>query len=157
LANLHESLRWCNKWSGGWSGEPARWCRSTEYGQRPVGSVCLTRYSTDSWGASTRHRDTDAPQPGKCHTPQIERKHLTLRIRITRLVRKTLGFSRSIQRHDIGLGLCIHRYEFGMQVSPYGVQICNAIGWLIVATPYKKMTTALGLRSEQGARSRQPI
>jgi hypothetical protein len=57
-----------------------------------------------------------AHQPGKRNTQQIERKHLTLRTRIKRLVRKTICFSRSIQMHGIVLGLCIHRYEFGLRV-----------------------------------------
>jgi insertion element IS1 protein InsB len=47
---------------------------------------------------------------------KIERKHLTLRTRITRLTRKTICFSRSIQRHDIVIGLFVNRYEFGLSV-----------------------------------------
>jgi insertion element IS1 protein InsB len=54
--------------------------------------------------------------PGKRNTQQIERKYLTLRTRIKRLVRKTICFSRSVQMHDIVLGLFINRYEFGLQV-----------------------------------------
>jgi len=73
----------------------------------------ITRYYTDYWGAYTRHLDADAHQPGKRNTQQIERKHLTLRTRIKRLVRKTICFSKSIQMHDIVLGLFINRYEFG--------------------------------------------
>ena len=69
----------------------------------------ITRYYTNYWGAYTRHLEADAHQPGKRNTQQIERKHLTLRTRIKRLVRKTICFSRSIQRHDIVLGLFIHR------------------------------------------------
>jgi insertion element IS1 protein InsB len=76
----------------------------------------ITRYDTDYWGAYTRHLDADEHQPGKHNTQQIERKHLTLRIRIKRLVRKTICFSRSIQLHDIVLGLFINRYEFGLRV-----------------------------------------
>jgi insertion element IS1 protein InsB len=76
----------------------------------------ITRYYTDYWGAYTRHLDADEHQPGKRNTQQIERKHLTLRTRIKRLVRKTICFSRSIQMHDIVLGLFINRYEFGLQV-----------------------------------------
>jgi insertion element IS1 protein InsB len=49
----------------------------------------LTKYYTDYWGAYTRHLEADAHQPGKRYTQQIERKHLTLRTRIKRLVRKT--------------------------------------------------------------------
>jgi insertion element IS1 protein InsB len=76
----------------------------------------ITRYYTDYWGAYTRHLDADAHQPGKRNTQQIERKHLTLRTRIKRLVRKTLCFSKSSQMHDIVLGLFINRYEFGLLV-----------------------------------------
>jgi insertion element IS1 protein InsB len=76
----------------------------------------IKRYYTDSWGAYTRHLDADAHQPGKRNTQQIERKHLTLRTRIKRLVRKTIGFSKSIQMHDIVIGLFVNRYEFGLRV-----------------------------------------
>jgi insertion element IS1 protein InsB len=67
----------------------------------------ITRYDTDYWGAYTRHLDPDEHQSGKRNTQQIERKHLTLRTRIKRLTRKTICFSRSIQMHDIVIGLFI--------------------------------------------------
>jgi len=76
----------------------------------------ITQYYTDYWGAYTRHLDADEHQPGKRNTQQIERKHLTLRTRIKRLVRKTICFSRSTQMHDIVIGLFVNRYEFGLQV-----------------------------------------
>ena len=76
----------------------------------------ITRYYTDYWGAYTRHLDADAHQPGKRNTQTIERKHLTLRTRIKRLVRKTICFSRSTQMHDIVIGLFVNRYEFGLPV-----------------------------------------
>jgi insertion element IS1 protein InsB len=76
----------------------------------------ITRYYTDSWGAYTRHLDADAHQAGKRNTQQIERKHLTLRTRITRLVRKTICFSHSTKMHDIVIGLFVNRYEFGLPV-----------------------------------------
>jgi insertion element IS1 protein InsB len=74
----------------------------------------ITRYYTDYWGAYTRHLDADEHQPGKRNTQQIERKHLTLRTRIKRLARKTICFSKSIQMHDIVIGLFVNRYEFGL-------------------------------------------
>src|SRR6516164_11351289 len=74
----------------------------------------LTRYYTDSWGAYTRHLDPDEHCPGKRHTQQIERKHLTLRTRIKRLTRKTICFSKTTQMHDIVIGLFVNRYEFGL-------------------------------------------
>jgi insertion element IS1 protein InsB len=76
----------------------------------------IKKYYTDSWGAYTPHLEADEHQPGKRNTQQIERKHLTLRTRIKRLVRKTSCFSRSIPMHDIVLGLFINRYEFGLRV-----------------------------------------
>ena len=76
----------------------------------------IKRYYTDYWGAYTRHLDADEHQPGKRNTQQIERKHLTLRTRIKRLVRKTICFSRSTQMHDIVIGLFVNRYAFGLPV-----------------------------------------
>jgi IS1 family transposase/transposase-like protein len=76
----------------------------------------LTRYYTDYWGAYTRHLDPDVHSPGKRNTQKIERKHLTLRTRIKRLVRKTICFSKSIQMHDIVIGLFVNRYAFGRAV-----------------------------------------
>jgi len=64
----------------------------------------LTRFYTNHWGAYTRHLDPDMHSPGKRNTQKIERKHLTLRTRIKRLVRKTICFSKTIQMHDIVLG-----------------------------------------------------
>jgi insertion element IS1 protein InsB len=74
----------------------------------------ITKYYTDYWGAYTRHIEADQHQPGKRNTQQIERKHLTLRTRIKRLVRKTICFSKSVQMHDIVIGLFVNRYEFGL-------------------------------------------
>lgn len=76
----------------------------------------IPQYSTDYWGAYTRHLDADTHEPGKRHTQKIERKHLTLRTRIKRLARKTICFSKSIQMHDIVIGLFVNRYEFGLRV-----------------------------------------
>ena len=55
---------------------------------------------------------------GKTKTAKlwIERKHLTIRIRIERLVRKTMCFSKSIELHDIVIGLFVNRYVFGLSV-----------------------------------------
>ncbi len=74
----------------------------------------ITRYYTDYWGAYMRHLDADEHEPGKRNTQKIERKHLTLRTRIKRLTRKTICFSKSIQMHDLVIGLFVNRYEFGL-------------------------------------------
>jgi insertion element IS1 protein InsB len=74
----------------------------------------ITRYYTDYWGAYIRHLEAEEHEPGKRNTQKIERKHLTLRTRIKRLARKTICFSKSIQMHDIVIGLFVNRYEFGL-------------------------------------------
>ena len=76
----------------------------------------IRRFYTDGWGAYRRHLDPLQPVVGKRRTKQLERKHLTLRTRIKRLVRKTICFSKSIQMHDLLIGLFINRFEFGMGV-----------------------------------------
>ena len=76
----------------------------------------MTRFYTDYWGAYTRHLDADAHQAGKRNTQKIERKHLPGRARIKRLARKTICFSKSIQMHDMVIGLFVNRYEFGLPV-----------------------------------------
>jgi insertion element IS1 protein InsB len=76
----------------------------------------ITRYYTDYWGAYTRHLDAADHSPGKRNTQKIERKHLTLRTRIKRLVRKTIRFSKTTQMHDIVIGLFVNRYAFELAV-----------------------------------------
>jgi insertion element IS1 protein InsB len=76
----------------------------------------ITRYSTDYWGAYTRHLDAAIHSPGKRKTRKIERKHVTLRTRMQRLMRKTICFSKSIQMHDIVIGLFVNRYAFARAV-----------------------------------------
>jgi len=76
----------------------------------------ITRFYTDGWGAYRRHIDADKHTVGKQHTQKIERKHTTLRARIKRLVRKTICFSKSIQMHDIVIGLFINRFAYGRVV-----------------------------------------
>ena len=79
----------------------------------PLGIRC---FYTDGWGAYHRHLAPDQHVVGKRRTQQLERKHLTLRTRIKRLVRKTICFSKSIQMHDLLIGLFINRFEFGLAV-----------------------------------------
>ena len=76
----------------------------------------LTHYYTDKWGAYTRHLDPEQHTISKRGTQKIERKHLTLRTRIKRLVRKTICFSKSTQMHDLVIGLFVNRYAFGRAV-----------------------------------------
>ena len=76
----------------------------------------ITRFYTDGWGAYERHLSPQQQVVGKENTQKIERKHLTLRTRIKRLVRKTICFSKLDKMHDIVIGPFINRYEFGVLV-----------------------------------------
>jgi insertion element IS1 protein InsB len=76
----------------------------------------IRRFYTDGWGTYRRHLAPHGHVVGKRRTQQLKRKHLTLRTRINRLVRKTICFSRSVQMHEIGTGLFISRFEFGVQI-----------------------------------------
>jgi insertion element IS1 protein InsB len=76
----------------------------------------IRRFFTDGWGAYRRHLDPAEHEVGKRFTQKLERKHLTLRTRIKRLVRKTICFSKTIEMHDTVIGLFINRYEFGRAV-----------------------------------------
>jgi insertion element IS1 protein InsB len=63
-----------------------------------LGPFGLTHYYTDKWGAYTRYLDPEQHTTSKRYTQKIERKHLTLRTRIKRLVRKTVVFQKWIWR-----------------------------------------------------------
>jgi insertion element IS1 protein InsB len=50
---------------------------------------------------------------GKDQTQKIESKHINLRTRIKRVVRRTMCFSNTERMHDLVISLFINRYEFG--------------------------------------------
>ena len=76
----------------------------------------ITKFYTDGWGAYERHLDAEQHQVGKENTQKIESKHINLRTRIKRLVRRTLCFSKTERMHDLVIGLFINRYEFGQSL-----------------------------------------
>jgi insertion element IS1 protein InsB len=76
----------------------------------------IKRFYSDHWGAYARQLAPECHYPGKRQTQRIERKHLTLRTRIKRLARKTICFSKSVQMHDLVIGMFVNRYEFGLGV-----------------------------------------
>jgi insertion element IS1 protein InsB len=76
----------------------------------------ITRYDTEGWGAYERHLDAEKHTVGKANTQKIESKHINLRTRIKRLVRRTICFSKTKQMHDLVIGLFINRHEFGRAV-----------------------------------------
>ncbi len=76
----------------------------------------ITKFYTDGWGAYERHIDVENHRVGKDKTQKIESKHINLRTRIKRLVRRTICFSKTEQMHDLVIGLFINRYEFGFSL-----------------------------------------
>ena len=88
------------------------------WSSRPCWSllVGITRYFTDGWGAYERHVEAEQHTVGKENTQKIESKHINLRTRIKRLVRRTICFSKMERMHDLVIGLFINRYEFGVSV-----------------------------------------
>jgi insertion element IS1 protein InsB len=73
----------------------------------------IRRFYTDGWGTYMRHLDPAKHTVGKQHMQTIESKHINLRTRIKRLVRRTLCFSKTEWMHDLVIGLFVNRYEFG--------------------------------------------
>jgi insertion element IS1 protein InsB len=73
----------------------------------------ITRYYTDRAGVYRRHLPPARHTVGKLVMQKIERKHLTLRVRLKRLARKTLCFSHSPVMHDLLIGLYMNYVEFG--------------------------------------------
>jgi len=76
----------------------------------------ITRYCTDGWGAYERHRDAAQHHVGKAYPQKIASKHMNLRTRSKRLVRRTICFSKTERMHDLVIGLFINRYAFGVAV-----------------------------------------
>jgi insertion element IS1 protein InsB len=76
----------------------------------------IHHFYTDGADVYNRHLDLQQHSIGKTQTQKIERKHLTFRTRLKRLVRKTICFSKSMLLHDIVIGLFVNRYEFGILI-----------------------------------------
>jgi insertion element IS1 protein InsB len=76
----------------------------------------ITKYYTDCWGAYERHIEAEKHHVGKENMQKIESKHINLRTRIKRLVRRTICFSKTERMHDLVIGLFINRYEFGRAI-----------------------------------------
>ena len=79
----------------------------------PLEPCGMTRYYTHGWGAYERHMDAEQHRVGKDNTQKIESKHINLRTRIQRLVRRTICFFKTEYMHELVIGLFINRYEFG--------------------------------------------
>jgi insertion element IS1 protein InsB len=91
----------------------------------PCGS---TPYHTDYCGVYPCQRAADAHNLGKRHTQKIARQHLTIHMRMKRWPRKTRCFSRSIEMHEIVIGLFVNGYELGLSVYNHYLHIYNMTG-----------------------------
>ena len=69
-------------------------------------------YYTDNHFAYRTRINDNQLRIGKRNTQKIERNHLTLRIRIKRLARKTICFSKKQDIHEAVIGTFINRYFF---------------------------------------------
>jgi len=76
----------------------------------------ITRFYTDGWGAYERHIAPEQHTVGKQQTQKIESKHINVRTRIKRLVRRTICFSTTTTMHDVVIGLFSKRYECGLLI-----------------------------------------
>ena len=76
----------------------------------------ITRFYTDGWGAYERYVEPENHTVGKEYMQKIESKHINLRTRIKRLVRRTICFSKTERMHDLVIGLFINRFEFGRPI-----------------------------------------
>ncbi len=92
------------------------WARRRSRGGYGIGPFGITRFYTDGWGAYERHIDPEQHTIGKAQTQKIASKHINLRTRIKRLVRRTMCISKTTTLHDLVLGLFIHRYECGLLI-----------------------------------------
>ena len=81
--------------------------------REPLG---ITRSFPDGWGAYERQVEAEQPTVGKANPQKIESKHSNWRTRSKRLVRRTIGCSKTEHRHDLVSGLFINRYEFGRSI-----------------------------------------
>jgi IS1 family transposase len=64
-------------------------------------------------GSNTARRFSPIHRFLCCYKLREIERHINLRTRIKRLMRRTICFSKTEQMHDLVIGLFINRYEFG--------------------------------------------
>jgi insertion element IS1 protein InsB len=74
----------------------------------------FTRFSTAGWGAYERQLDPERHTVGTQYMQTLESKHIHLRPRIKRLVRRTMCFAKTTTMHDLVMGLFLNRYALGV-------------------------------------------
>lgn len=85
----------------------------------------VRRFYSDAFACYYKFLPKKQHTVGKSNTQRIERKNLTLRTRIKRLARKTICFSKSIEMHDIVIGLVINLLEFGLVFGTHSHAFCT--------------------------------
>ena len=85
----------------------------------------IRRYYSDAFACYYRLLPSTQHTVGKSNTQRIERKNLTLRTRIKRLARKTICFSKTIEMHDIVIGLVINILQFGLVFGDFFHAFCT--------------------------------
>ena len=74
--------------------------------------VPVARGITYAWWAYVDRLPAEQRVEDKAQVQSLERKHLTLRTRLKRLTRKTIGLSKKTFFHDGLISLFIHRFFF---------------------------------------------
>src|SRR6266404_4058649 len=87
------------------------------YDSKPYGPAWHSPFLHRRLGGLSPTLGSPSPCGRQRRAQQLKRKHLTLRTRIKRLVRRTLCFSKSTAMHELVIGLFINRFEFGLEVS----------------------------------------
>ena len=100
-------------WASGFGQRPASVFGPLQALLEPLG---ITRVDTAGWGAYARPIAPAQQHVGKEKTQKIASKHLKLRTRLKRLVRRPICLSKTTTMHDLVLGLFINRYEFGRAI-----------------------------------------
>jgi insertion element IS1 protein InsB len=85
----------------------------------------IRRYYSDAFACYCKLLPEKLHTVGKSNTQRIERKNLTLRTRIKRLARKTICFSKTIEMHDIVIGLVINILDFGLLFGNHFHAFCT--------------------------------
>ena len=122
-------VRWASMRTRGGGGTPLRTvvapCEQTSVSRGRMRPFCR---GTRGWsrvasptsapmdGAPTRSISTQSQTTSTKRTHPIDRTHINRRTRITPLVGHPMGISNTATRHDLVMGLCIHREACGRLV-----------------------------------------
>lgn len=72
----------------------------------------ISHYDTDDWQSYSKYLPHEQHTVSKSQTQNIERKNLNFRTHLKRLARRTSCFSKSVQMHDLIIGLYLNLFCF---------------------------------------------